>query len=83
MRFFERKANFIREQAYQSFLIYTKLWREVAHLYMSFDDEWHCPEAQRAYERAMSQQALADFLDPQGRYNFYTRYRQEKIHENQ
>lgn len=78
MRLFKREAHFIREQAYQSFLVYCCLWYEVAHIYMHSDEEWDCPEAQRAYNRAMSQRNWADFLDPQGRYNFYTRYYQDE-----
>ncbi|NMG11938.1 hypothetical protein [Brasilonema sp. UFV-L1] len=78
MRLFLRESEFIREAAYQSFLEYCNLWYTVAHLYMDSDEEMDCPEAQRAYDRAMSQQKLADFLDPQGRYNFYTRYRDER-----
>jgi hypothetical protein len=77
MRLFQREAHIIRETAYSSFLEYCKLWYTVTHLYLDSDEEWDCPEAQRAYNRAMSQQKLADFLDPQGKYNFYTRYRDE------
>lgn len=78
MRLFEREGHIVRECAYQSFLEYCKLWYIVAHHYMNSDEEMDCPEAQRAYNRAMSQRNLADFLDPQGRYNFYTRYTREK-----
>lgn len=78
MRLFEREADFIREMAYQNFLVYCKLWHTVAHLYMDSDEDVDCPEAQQAYRRAMNQQVLANFLDPQGKYNFYTRYRNER-----
>lgn len=77
MRLFQREAHIIREAAYQNFLIYCKLWREIAHLYMDSDEDVDCPEAQHAYDRAMSQQKLADFLDREGKYSFYERYRNE------
>lgn len=78
MRLLQREADFIREMAYQNFLEYCKLWHEVALLYMDSDEDVDCPEAQRAYRRAMNQQVLADFLDPQGKYNFYMRYQNER-----
>lgn len=78
MRIFEREANLIREAAYQNFLLYFRRWSEVAPLYVGTDEEWDCPQAQRAYDRAMSQKNLADFLDPQSKYIFYVRYRNEQ-----
>lgn len=78
MRLFEREAKFIREQGYQSFLIYCRLWHEVAHIYMHSDEEWDCPQAKRAYDRAMNLQALADFIDPLSKNNYYLRYRNER-----
>ena len=79
MRLFEIEANWLRDCAYQDFLLYCKLWNEVAHIYKDSDEEWDCPQAQLAYKRAMNLEAVANFIDPQGRSSVYLRYRDEKI----
>lgn len=71
MRLFQREANFIREAAYSNFCVYQNFWVVAAK--QDFDDE-DCPTISNAYDRAMNQQKLADFLDPQGRFNFWLRY---------
>lgn len=77
MRLFERESNVIREAAYQNFLVYRCLWDEVARIYMNSDEDVDCPEAHRAYARAFNQKAIADFLDPQSKYDFYARFNRE------
>ena len=76
MRLFECEAYFIREMAYSSFMEYRRLWDYIASL--NSEEDLDCPEATRAYIRCTNLMAWADLIDPQGRYNFYTRYRDER-----
>lgn len=70
MRLFEREAHIIRTAAYHSFCIYQDYCVQFKNL-----EDFEIPKTiLTAYDRAMNQQALANFLDWQGRYNFWLQY---------
>lgn len=70
MRLFQREAHIIRQAAYFSFCIY----QDYCAQYKEPEDFDVPANIQEAYDRAMSQQALANFLDKEGRYNFWLQY---------
>lgn len=70
MRLLEREAHIIRSYAYSSFCIYQDYCVQFKDL-----EDFEIPKTiQAAYDRAMNQQTLANFLDCQGRYNFWLKY---------
>ena len=70
MRLFEREAILIRKYAYLSFCVYQNYCMQHPGL-----EDFNTPaHIQSAYDRAMSQQSLADFLDYSSRFNFWLQY---------